>query len=76
MNVIDDLEKLRERLKAMPVPEPRPGFVDRALATASGARSTHMRGIRATLNACEGELVRTPRVTMPEGLVSPGTLAI
>ena len=49
MNVIDDLEKLRERLKAMPVPEPRPGFVDRALATASGARSTHMRGIRATL---------------------------
>jgi hypothetical protein len=47
--VIDDLEKLREGLRAMPVPEPRPGFVERALATASGAPAPHMRGIRATL---------------------------
>ena len=47
--MIDDLEKLREGLRAMPVPEPRPGFVERALATASGVRSAHMRGIRATL---------------------------
>jgi len=47
--VIDDLEKLRAGLRAMPVPEPRPGFVERALATASGAPAPHMRGIRATL---------------------------
>lgn len=47
--MIDDLEKLREGLRAMPVPEPRPGFVERALATASGAPAPHMRGIRATL---------------------------
>ena len=46
----DDLDKLRERLQAMPVPEPRPGFVERALATASGVRSPHMRGIRAALS--------------------------
>ena len=47
--MIDDLEKLRAGLRAMPVPEPRPGFVERALATASGAPAPHMRGIRATL---------------------------
>lgn len=48
--MIDDLEKLREGLRAMPVPEPRPGFVERALATASGVRSPRMRGIRAALS--------------------------
>jgi len=32
--VVDDLNKLRESLRALPVPEPRPGFVDRVLANA------------------------------------------
>lgn len=34
----NDSEKLRQALKGMPVPEPRPGFVDRALANATTAR--------------------------------------
>jgi hypothetical protein len=33
--VVDDLENLRDSLRAMPVPEPRPGFVDRALRNAT-----------------------------------------
>jgi hypothetical protein len=33
----DDFEKLREGLRAMPVPEPRPGFVDRVLTNATAA---------------------------------------
>ena len=32
-----DSEKLRQALRRMPVPEPRPGFVDRAFANATGA---------------------------------------
>jgi len=32
--VVDDLPKLRNALAAMPVPEPRDGFVDRVLANA------------------------------------------
>jgi hypothetical protein len=36
--VVDDLEKMRERLRAMPVPEPSPGFVDRVLANATTGR--------------------------------------
>jgi hypothetical protein len=34
-NVVDDLEKLRAGLRAMPVPAPRAGFVDQALANAT-----------------------------------------
>lgn len=37
LTVDHDSEKLRQALKGMPVPEPRPGFVDRALANATGA---------------------------------------
>jgi len=36
--VDNDSEKLRQALKRMPVPEPRPGFVDRALAHATAQR--------------------------------------
>ena len=35
MNTVDDFKELRESLRAMPVPEPRHGFVDRVLAVAS-----------------------------------------
>jgi hypothetical protein len=47
--VVDDFQKLREGLRALPVPEPRPGFVDRALAkaTASGALPAPRREPRA-----------------------------
>jgi ferric-dicitrate binding protein FerR (iron transport regulator) len=44
--VVDDLEKIREGLRAMPVPEPRPGFEDRVLANASSrAQRRQWRGI-------------------------------
>ena len=33
----------------MPVPEPRPGFVDRVLANASGGKSPEVRGFRAAI---------------------------
>jgi hypothetical protein len=36
--VDNESEMLRQALKHMPVPEPRPGFVDRALARATSAR--------------------------------------
>lgn len=36
--MVDDLEKMRERLREMPVPEPSPGFVDRVLANATSGR--------------------------------------
>jgi hypothetical protein len=49
--VVEDLEKLRERLRAMPVPEPRPGFVDRVLAIATAGRPRpEARGIRGALS--------------------------
>ena len=52
--MVDDFEKLREGLRAMPVPEPRPGFVDRALAQATAsavavAPRREPRGLRAVL---------------------------
>jgi hypothetical protein len=47
--LVDDLQKLRAGLIAMPVPEPRPGFVDRVLANASGRESQELRGIRAAM---------------------------
>ena len=34
--MVDDLEKLRAGLRALPVPEPRRGFEDRVLANATG----------------------------------------
>ena len=37
LTVDNDSEKLRQALKGMPVPEPRPGFVDRALVNATRA---------------------------------------
>jgi hypothetical protein len=46
----DELEKLRERLRAMAVPEPRPGFVDRVLTNATAApRPQEQSRIRAAL---------------------------
>jgi hypothetical protein len=36
--VVDDLDKLRQGLRAMPVPGPRPGFEDRVLAKATRPR--------------------------------------
>jgi hypothetical protein len=47
--VVDDLQKLRAGLSAMPVPEPRRGFVDRVLANASSRKSPEVRGIRAAI---------------------------
>jgi hypothetical protein len=44
----DELEKLRAGLRAMPVPEPRPGFEDRLLAHATG-QHRRARGFRAAL---------------------------
>jgi hypothetical protein len=46
--VVDDLQKLRASLIAMPVPEPRHGFVDRALQIASG-RKAPVRGFRGAI---------------------------
>lgn len=37
--MVDDLNKLRVALSAMPVPEPKPGFEDRVLANATAALS-------------------------------------
>jgi hypothetical protein len=49
--VIEDLEKLREGLRAMPVPEPRPGFVDRVLAiSTAGQPKRESHGIRGALS--------------------------
>ena len=45
----DDLDKLREGLRAMPVPDPRPGFVDRVLTNATAAQRKQPGRIRATL---------------------------
>jgi hypothetical protein len=48
--VVDYLEKLRAELRAMPVPEPRPGFVDRVLANATTRLPVREpTGIRAAL---------------------------
>ena len=43
--MVDDLEKMRERLREMPVPEPSPGFVDRVLANATTGRPKSARGV-------------------------------
>jgi len=49
--VVEDPEKLRERLRAMPVPEPRPGFADRVLAIATAGRpKREAGGIRNVLS--------------------------
>jgi hypothetical protein len=46
----DDFEKLREGLRAMPVPDARPGFVDRVLTNATSAhRPPRPSRIRAAL---------------------------
>lgn len=42
-SVDSDSEKLRQALRHMPVPEPRPGFVDRAFAKATGAAHQELR---------------------------------
>jgi hypothetical protein len=47
--VVDDLEKLREGLRAMPVPEPRPGFEDRVLANATTRVGSPRNGARTVL---------------------------
>jgi hypothetical protein len=47
--VVDDLQKLRESLRAMPVPEPRHGFVDRALGVASGRKPPTVRGFQVAI---------------------------
>lgn len=47
--MVDDLKKLREGLRTMTVPEPRHGFVDRALRGASGREPAVARGLRAAI---------------------------
>jgi hypothetical protein len=39
--VVDELEKLRAALRALPTPEPRAGFVDRALAAATAGTAAN-----------------------------------
>jgi hypothetical protein len=46
---VADLDNIRAALRAMPVPEPGPGFVDRALANATGGRDREPRGPRAAM---------------------------
>ena len=46
---MDDLEKIREGLRAMPVPEPRPGFDDRVLANATAGVGSPRNGVRTVL---------------------------
>jgi hypothetical protein len=50
--VANDLEILRQTLRRMPVPEPRPGFADQALARASALPRPRLGGARA--NAWSG----------------------
>jgi hypothetical protein len=48
--VVDHLEKLRAELRAMPVPEPRPGFIDRVLVNATSRQPVREpAGLRAAL---------------------------
>ena len=47
--MVDDLKKLREGLKAMAVPEPRHGFVDRVLRVVTGREPPLARGFRAAI---------------------------
>ena len=47
--MVDDLQKMRAGLSAMRVPEPRHGFVDRALRVASGREQSAARGFRAAI---------------------------
>jgi hypothetical protein len=47
--LVDDLQKLRAGLSAMPVPEPRRGFVDRVLSNATGGTPPKVSGIRAAI---------------------------
>jgi len=47
--LVDDLQKLRAGLSAMPVPEPRPGFVDRVLANAARGKAPEVRSIRTEI---------------------------
>lgn len=47
-DVTDSFDPIRDALRAMPVPEPRPGFVDRAIGNAIGAAApAPRRGWRA-----------------------------
>jgi len=47
--VVDDITKLRDALSTMRVPEPRHGFVDRALLNASRGDALAGRGFRAAI---------------------------
>lgn len=56
-DVTDSFEPIRDALRAMPVPEPRPGFVDRAIAEAIGAAApAPRRGWRAVAGRREAWL--------------------
>lgn len=53
-DVTDSFEPIRDALRAMPVPEPRPGFVDRAIANAVDvAAPAPRRGWRAVVGRRE-----------------------
>lgn len=57
-NVDNESDQLRKALRRLPVPEPRPGFVDRALRNAVDAHSAgqqprHSRGLRRLLTLWE-----------------------
>ncbi|MEO8065049.1 MAG: hypothetical protein ABI821_20140 [Pseudomonadota bacterium] len=65
--MLDPLEKLRAGLRAMPVPQPQPGFIDRVLANATSRQPVRKpEGFRAALRqastwwaAAAGALVAT-----------------
>jgi hypothetical protein len=47
--LVDQLEKLREGLRAIPVPPPRAAFIDRALLQATSSQAAKTTGLRAAL---------------------------
>ena len=47
--MVDDLIKLRDGLSGMPVPEPKPGFVDRVLGNATGPKNALPRRSRGAM---------------------------
>jgi hypothetical protein len=58
--VVDDLNKLRVALSAMPVPEPKPGFEDRVLANATATATRAAPAERANPRGGMRDAIRQP----------------
>ena len=82
-DVTDSFDRIRDALRAMPVPEPRPGFVDRAISSAiEAAAPAPRRGWRAVASRREawwgavvGALAATLAIVafLPRAAVDGGT---